>query len=33
MMFSADVRALGDGYRATLSAVRGREIGPVRRPA
>ena len=33
MMFSSDWRALGEGYRAVLSAVRGREIGPVRRPA
>jgi 4-hydroxy-2-oxoheptanedioate aldolase len=32
-LFSSDWRALGEGYRAGLSAARGQEIGPVRRPA
>jgi 2-keto-3-deoxy-L-rhamnonate aldolase RhmA len=33
VMYSSDWRALGEGHRMGLSKVRGRAIGPVRRPA
>lgn len=33
ILFSSDWRALSEGYRASLSRARGKDVGPVKRPA
>jgi 2-keto-3-deoxy-L-rhamnonate aldolase RhmA len=33
LLYSSDWRAMGEGYRSALSQARGKEIGPVKRPA